>query len=58
MVGMAISHQRINLYTTKGFLGGIQRQNLRKNVLSSTVMKTTQRNSTWMNRSGPMKGCH
>jgi hypothetical protein len=27
-------------------------------VLSSTAMKTTQRNSTCTNRNGPMKGCH
>lgn len=43
MVGIAISHHRINLYTTTGFRGGIQRQNFRKNVLSSTVMNTMQR---------------
>lgn len=58
IVGIAISHHKINRYTITGFRGGIQRQNLRKNVLSSTVKNTMQRLRTWMKRHGPSKGCH
>lgn len=43
IVGIAISHHKINLYTITGFRGGIQRQNLRKKVLSSTVKNAMQR---------------
>lgn len=41
-----------------GFRGGTHRQNLRKNVLSSTVRNTMQRQRTWMKRHGPSRGCH
>lgn len=58
MVGMAISHHKINLYTITGFRGGTQRQNFRKNVFSSTVRKMMQRLRTWINRHGSSKGCH
>lgn len=43
IVGNAINHQKTNLYTIKGFLGGIQRQNFKKNVFNSTVKNMTQR---------------
>lgn len=43
IVGNAINHQKINLYTINGFLGGIQRQNFKKNVFNSTVKNITQR---------------
>lgn len=58
IVGIASSHHKINLYITTEFRGGIQRQNFKKNVLSSTVKNTMQRLSTWMKRQGPSSGCH
>jgi len=58
IVGIAISHHKTNLYTISGFRGGIQRQNLRKNVLSSTVKNTTHKVSTCMKRHGPRRGYH
>lgn len=58
IVGIAITHHKINLYTITGFRGGIQRQNFKKNVFNSTVINTTQRLRTWMNRHGPSRGCH
>ena len=58
IVGIASSHHKINLYITTEFRGGIQRQNFKKNVLSSTVKNTMQRLRTWMKRQGPSNGCH
>ena len=58
IVGIASNHHKINLYITTEFRGGIQRQNFKKNVLSSTVKNTVQRLRTWINRQGPCNGCH
>lgn len=58
IVGIAISHHKISLYTITGFRGGTHRQNFKKKVFNSTVKNMMQRVRTWMKRHGPSRGCH